>query len=268
VALTGHRNVRRVLGAAVVLALLTGVSSAHAYPNSAAPSRVDSVATAPREALSRSALGLTQLDVRLAHAPRTAEPRKRPSVLLTFDDGPDPRTTPQVLALLSSHGVHAVFCMIGRQARAYPEVVRAVVANGHTLCDHTWNHDLHLASRSASVRRTDIAVTARALTVASGGIPPVFFRAPGGNWSRALEATARAQGLRSLKWTVDPRDWSRPGTRHIVRSVLAQARPGGVILLHDGGGDRAQTLRALKALLVLLPARGYRFAAPLRARTR
>jgi peptidoglycan/xylan/chitin deacetylase (PgdA/CDA1 family) len=261
---TGHRTVRAVLWAAVALALLAGGTSTHTYPGRPAPPRVDSAATAPDHVRWRSFLSLTVPKVHTTHTRKAAPPRKRPSLLLTFDDGPDPQFTPQVLALLESHGVHAVFCLIGRMARAYPAVVRAIVADGHTLCDHTWNHDMHLATRSASVRRVDIAAAARAITVASGGVAPVFFRAPGGNWSRGLEATARAQGLRPLKWTVDPRDWSRPGTRRIVQSVLAQVRPGGVILLHDGGGDRAQTVGALRALLVLLRERGYGFADPAR----
>lgn len=185
----------------------------------------------------------------------------RGAVALTFDDGPDPTWTPQVLALLARAHVHATFCLVGRLAAAHPELVKAILAGGHSLCNHTWDHDEQLPSRSASAIRSNLARASTAIK-AAGGRAPLLFRAPGGNWSPAVEAEARAQHMAPLKWTVDPRDWSRPGTSAILANVFGHLRPGGVILLHDGGGNRAQTLAALPVLLRQLPTEGFRFVVP------
>ncbi len=126
---------------------------------------------------------------------------------LTFDDGPDPTWTPQVLALLARAHVHATFCLIGRQAARYPSLVRAIVAGGHTLCDHTWDHDEQLPQRGADRIRSEMTRAQAAITTASGGVAPRLFRAPGGAWSPQVEAIARSLHLTPLTWTVDPRDW-------------------------------------------------------------
>lgn len=183
------------------------------------------------------------------------------AVALTFDDGPDPSWTPQVLALLAKAHVHATFCLIGRNAAMYPQLVRDIVAAGHTLCDHTWDHDEELRIRPAGQIALDISRGAAAIKAAAG-VMPAFFRAPGGNWSPAIEAEAERQHMTPLKWTVDPRDWSRPGVASILATVYREVRPGGVILMHDGGGDRSESVAALKILLVRLPAMGYHFVVP------
>jgi peptidoglycan-N-acetylglucosamine deacetylase len=183
------------------------------------------------------------------------------AVALTFDDGPDPRWTPQVLDLLRANHVHATFCVIGRQASAYPYLVRRIVAEGHTLCNHSWDHDEHLPRATPAHLRAEMALATRAIVAASGGVRPTLFRAPGGNWSPAVLAEARAQGMRPIAWSVDPRDWSRPGVPYIVRAVLA-AGPGDVILLHDGGGTRVQTVSALRQVLPVLRGRGLAFVVP------
>lgn len=184
------------------------------------------------------------------------------AVALTFDDGPDPTWTPQVLALLAKVHVRATFCLIGRQAARYPTLVRAIVAGGHTLCNHSWDHDEQLPHRTADRIRTEMTRAQATITAASGGIAPRLFRAPGGAWSPQVEAIAASLHLTPLKWTVDPRDWSRPGAAAIVGVTIAQLRPGGVLLLHDGGGDRSQTRAALVTLLTLLPRLGYTYAVP------
>jgi peptidoglycan-N-acetylglucosamine deacetylase len=198
---------------------------------------------------------------RVARAPVLGRLRHPASVLLTFDDGPDPAFTPQVLKILAANHIHAVFCLIGAQAQAHPTMVRRVLAGGHILCDHTQDHDLKLAQRGADRIHRDIAKGAASILETSG-IHPRFFRAPGGNWSVPMEAEVRAQHMTPLKWTVDPRDWSRPGSQQITAAVLSQLRPGGVVLMHDGGGDRSQTVDALRTLIELLRGAGYHFATP------
>jgi peptidoglycan/xylan/chitin deacetylase (PgdA/CDA1 family) len=194
-------------------------------------------------------------------APRLGRLLRPGAVALTFDDGPDPTWTPQVLALLAHAHVHATFCLIGREAAAHPELVRAIVAGGHRLCDHTYDHDEYLPTDTPKRRDTEISGAYRAITDAAG-VAPLFFRAPGGNWSPAVEAEAHREGMTPLRWSVDPRDWSRPGTARILSTVYRQVRPGGIILMHDGGGDRSQTLAALRELLTRLPAMGYAFVLP------
>ena len=184
------------------------------------------------------------------------------AVALTFDDGPNPTWTPQVLHQLALHRVHATFCIIGRQAAEYPELVKAIVAGGHTLCNHTWDHDEGLPHRSRAQIVSEMTRAQVAITQASGGIAPRLFRAPGGNWSGEVEAVARSLQLTPLKWTVDPRDWARPGVNAILGATLRQLRPGGVVLLHDGGGRRDETQSALGRQLAILPAMRYSYAQP------
>jgi peptidoglycan/xylan/chitin deacetylase (PgdA/CDA1 family) len=180
---------------------------------------------------------------------------------LTFDDGPDPYWTPRVLRLLAIAHVHATFCVVGREVAKHPELVRAIVNGGHTLCNHTWHHDEQLASRTPAVLRAELARTQAAVRRAAG-VTPRLFRAPGGAWSPAVEREARRQGMTPLKWSVDPRDWTRPGARDIAVRVLGGLRPGAIVLLHDGGGERAQTLKALKFLLIRLTRQGWSFEVP------
>jgi peptidoglycan/xylan/chitin deacetylase (PgdA/CDA1 family) len=193
--------------------------------------------------------------------PITDVPARGRTITLTFDDGPDPRWTPTVLDLLRQYHAHAVFCMVGLHVAAYPALVRRVAREGHALCDHTWTHDEHLSRRTAAAIEDEIGRTARQLTTAAG-VAPRYYRAPGGNWSPNVIAVARAHGLAPLGWAVDPSDWAKPGTGTIVARVLAGAYPGAVVLMHDGYGERAQSVAALRTILATLAARGYRFTIP------
>ncbi len=183
-------------------------------------------------------------------------------IALTFDDGPNPAWTPRILAALAQAHVRATFCLIGRQAKQYPHLVKAIVAGGHTLCNHTFDHDEHLPGRSPAVIRQEMVSAQDAITAASGGIAPALYRAPGGAWSPQVEAIAHSLHLTPLKWTVDPRDWARPGPGAIVANTLTRLRPGGIVLLHDGGGTRDQTLAALSFLLVRLPQLHFTYGVP------
>ena len=184
-------------------------------------------------------------------------------VALTFDDGPHPEHTPRVLDLLAEYDAVATFCMVGSQARRHPNLVRDVVDAGMRLCNHTVRHDSRLARRPLPAIDRELVQASDDLHAAAGDDVPIgYFRAPGGNWSRPLERTAARHGMRPLGWTVDPRDWSRPGTAKIVAAVRRGVRPGSVILLHDGGGERDQTVAALEKLLPWLTGAGYRFDFP------
>jgi peptidoglycan-N-acetylglucosamine deacetylase len=184
-------------------------------------------------------------------------------IALTFDDGPHPRYTGQVLDLLAEYDVKATFCMIGSQAVRFPELVRRVVKAGMRLCDHTANHAMNLVSLPETVMAQEI-VDGRAdvLAAAGTGARVPYFRAPGGMWSEQMRRVAARNGMRPLSWSIDSHDWRQPGAKQIVTSVTQQARPGAVVLLHDGGGRREQTIQALRQLLPWLVDHGYRFGFP------
>ncbi|ONH24929.1 chitooligosaccharide deacetylase [Pseudofrankia asymbiotica] len=187
------------------------------------------------------------------------------AVALTIDDGPDPTWTPRVLALLRQYNVHATFCLVGRQAQAHPDLVRQIVAAGHAICNHSMTHPQPFAHRPAAEVQQQISRAQSAITSAAGTAPHLF-RAPGGDWSPTVFEAAAKQGLAPIAWNVDPRDWSRPGTQKIVDSLLA-AKPGDILLCHDGDGDRpdnagtdrSQTVQALRTALPQLKSKGYTF---------
>jgi peptidoglycan/xylan/chitin deacetylase (PgdA/CDA1 family) len=169
------------------------------------------------------------------------------TVYLTFDDGPSSTYTPRVLAVLRKYGVHAVFFEVGQNVSWYPSITRSL----RTYGNHTWSHpDLTTLSTSSvtwQLNRMESAL----------GYRPRCVRPPNGATNSRIATIIANRGQRQILWTVDPRDWSRPGTWTIVNRVLANVRPGSRILLHDGGGDRSQTVAALDLLIPRLRARGY-----------
>ncbi|WP_166350420.1 polysaccharide deacetylase family protein [Phytoactinopolyspora limicola] len=183
-------------------------------------------------------------------------------VTLTFDDGPHPVYTPQILDLLAENDATAVFCVVGEQVRRHPDLVRRIADDGHALCNHTDTHDHRLATRSADRIEREIADTAQAIADAAPGLGAAFFRQPGTAVTSEVAPIARRHGLTVLNWTVDPRDWSRPGAEAIARAVVEGVAPGAVILLHDGGGDRSQTVQALAYVLPVLHEAGYATGTP------
>jgi peptidoglycan/xylan/chitin deacetylase (PgdA/CDA1 family) len=177
-------------------------------------------------------------------------------VALTFDDGPWP-DTPQFLDILEREHVVATFFQIGEQVGTYgPAVDRRMLADGDIIGDHTWNHaDVSGDGSFAAGEISSAAAAIRNLT----GFNPCLFRAPGGAVSGALISEARSMGFLTIQWDVDPRDWSRPGTDSIYNTVVGTAQNGSIILQHDGGGDRSETLAALPREIATLRSRGYKF---------
>ncbi|MFR9776807.1 polysaccharide deacetylase family protein [Micromonospora sp. MS34] len=170
-------------------------------------------------------------------------------VALTFDDGPDPQYTPQVLALLKEYGVKATFCVVGQNAQSYPGLIEAIVADGHTLCNHSWNHDIDLGERSPDAIRADLLRTSDAIRAAAPDARIAYFRQPGGAWTRPVASTCKELDMTPLHWAVDPSDWKAPGADKIINAVLTQVGPGSIVLMHDAGGDRSGTVEALRHLL-------------------
>lgn len=170
---------------------------------------------------------------------------------LTFDDGPDPRWTPQVLELLRTHDVQATFCVVGSLAERHPGLVRDIAAAGHTLCNHTWDHDIGLGSRSREAIRADLRRTSDAIRTAAPEAPISYYRQPGGAWTARVVSVATELGMSSLHWDVDPADWREPGAGTIARTVRRSGE-NAIVLLHDGGGDRSDTVAALRRVLPAL----------------
>lgn len=186
------------------------------------------------------------------------------TVALTFDDGPDPVITPQVLDLLARHDARATFCVVTRNAMEHWRLVRRAVAEGHRLCDHTSAHDAALGTASPQEIGRALRISRTELSAAAGDpdAPVTLFRAPEGAWSPALTEGAAAAGMAPLGWSVDPRDWAGAPAASIVATVQRDLRDGGVILLHDGGGTRTGTVAALGVLLGWLREQGYRVVLP------
>ena len=181
-------------------------------------------------------------------------------IALTIDDGPSPVYTPQVLQILHKYGVTASFSMIGENAATYPAVARDVAAAGHMIVNHTWNHE-DLTRMTPTAVRDEISRATDAIHDATS-THPVMFRAPYGYWSSTVYRYCAQAKLPPLDWSVDPRDWARPGVRSIVKTILSTTQTGSIILEHDGGGDRSQTVAALKIWLPRLLDAGYRFTTP------
>jgi peptidoglycan/xylan/chitin deacetylase (PgdA/CDA1 family) len=181
-------------------------------------------------------------------------------IALTVDDGPDPVYTPQVLAVLDRYRVTATFSMIGIEAQAHPAVAREVAAAGHLIVNHTWTH-LNLAWLPPAVVTEQMSRASDAIHAATGRIPDLF-RAPYGAWSPFVVSQCARTGMTPLGWSVDPRDWSRPGVAAIVGNIMRNTRTGSIILEHDGGGNRSQTVAALKIVIPRLLAAGYHFRTP------
>jgi peptidoglycan/xylan/chitin deacetylase (PgdA/CDA1 family) len=154
-----------------------------------------------------------------------------------------------VLDQLRKAKVTATFCVVGTRVRRYPELMARIVREGHQLCNHSWRHDVDLGSRPVPEIRADLDRTNRAIRAVVPGARVVFYRQPGGRWTPAVVAVAKELGMASLHWNVDPQDWAKPPAKTIVARVRTGIRPGSVVLLHDGGGNRAATLAACPGLI-------------------
>lgn len=179
----------------------------------------------------------------------------KPEIALTFDDGPNPVFTGPILNILSSNHVHATFFCVGENARDYPEMVARENSEGHVVGNHTWTHpDLTKAS-DATIEK-ELTDTSSVIQ-SDSGVSPVLFRPPYGAINTAVKTQAQQLHLTPVLWNIDTQDWSLPGTDAIVRSVLDHAGNGDIVLMHDGGGDRSQTVAALPQIIAGLHQRGF-----------
>ena len=272
------RSRRLVLfGAALVLVGVTGHAAADttprthhaAAPSASAPATKPPVRPKPKPKPKPTAPAVKKAVKRTGGPAGSRMTTGSKSVALTFDDGPDPATTPQLLRLLAQQHVHATFCLVGRNAQKFPDLVRKIVAGGHTLCNHTWNHSLTLGQRTPAQIKTDLARTNAAIRTAVPKARINYFRAPGGNFTPRLVGVATQLGMSSLYWKVDPRDWDHPkGETHaqhrakVIRQVERHTHRGSIVLSHDYA--QPDTISAYRTLLPWLRKRFKLVALPTR----
>jgi peptidoglycan-N-acetylglucosamine deacetylase len=188
-------------------------------------------------------------------------PATRHEVALTFDDGPNPPYTNEILRVLEREGVHATFFVVGRAVQAYPEIVRREVRDGDALGNHTWDH-AHLIVMSAGQVAHSLQATAAAIARATG-TRTTFMRPPYGKRDWLVLGEARRLGYTPVMWSVPlTADWENPPPQAIAQRALRAVRNGSIIVLHDGNeglpGDRHSTVQATRLIVDALKRRGYR----------
>ncbi|MFD8324111.1 polysaccharide deacetylase family protein [Streptomyces lydicus] len=208
----------------------------------------------------RKAPRIAPVDPSIVHA----SDRPGRSLNITIDDGPDPVWTPKVLEVLKKHDVKAVFCMIGPQARAHPELVQQVVAAGHKLCDHTVSHNTGMDHQPDSYQSRQILDAQKMIEDAAGGAKVEYYRAPGGAFTPYSRRLAADHGMRPLGWNVDSKDFESGSVEGIDATVRGELTNGPTVLFHDGGGDRSRTVASLDWLLPWMKQQGYGFGFPKR----
>ncbi|WP_326701296.1 polysaccharide deacetylase family protein [Streptomyces sp. NBC_01754] len=182
------------------------------------------------------------------------------AMVLTFDDGPDPLHTPDILAILRGHQVRAMFFVCGEMADGNRDLLREMADDGHVVGNHSWSHPL-IPRLSRSRIRDELGSTSEVIDRTLGA-PPLWYRAPYGAWNRNSFEIGAAMGMEPMAWTVDSLDWTTPGTETVVRRVRQGAGPGVIVLSHDAGGDRSQSVAALRRYLPALIEEGYRPTVP------
>jgi peptidoglycan/xylan/chitin deacetylase (PgdA/CDA1 family) len=187
--------------------------------------------------------------------PFTNGRRDFPEVALTFDDGPNSPYTSQILAILQNYHIHATFFTVGWQIEAYPALVQQEANEGNLVGNHSWSH-ANFTALTASSMNWQLATTNDAVRK-NTYIWPTLFRPPYGAYNQTVLDTAENLNLTTVTWDVDPADWTRPGTNVIISRVLSGTKNGSIILMHDGGGNRSQTVAALPTIIEQLQQHGF-----------
>ena len=179
-------------------------------------------------------------------------------IALTFDDGPWPETTEKVLAALKKENVKATFYMVGQPLKSWPELGKKVLADGHVIANHTLHH--WYKQMSPLVAQREIEDT-QAIIRDILKVETAYFRPPGGVLTNGLVAYAQKKGQSVNMWSVDSNDShpKRPSPEAMLKTILAQATPGGIVLMHDGGGSHDNTAKAVPQIIIKLREQGYRF---------
>jgi len=178
-------------------------------------------------------------------------------VALTFDDGPSTVYTHRILAILEREHVPATFFVLGSQAKRYSGIVKAEVAQGSQVANHSWNHKNMNMVKSKNIKK-DLGNTRKVIRRVTG-IDTRYVRLPYGSANKRVRKKVRSMKLIRIYWDKDPRDWSRPGVKKIIGRATHGVKNGQIILMHDGGGNRTQTVKALRRVIDKLKRRGFTF---------
>jgi peptidoglycan/xylan/chitin deacetylase (PgdA/CDA1 family) len=218
-----------------------------AGPAATAPVTATSSAVAAQQAAAiKSTLGYTAF--------LSQGSANRREIALTFDDGPGP-FTPQILDILERKHVPATFFVVGRALKDFGQTLPREIADGFAIGDHTQDH---MVLTQLSPKDQETQLIQQATAIRSYGAPfPHLFRPPYGAFDKTTLGYTRKFGMLTVLWTVDTKDFAQPGVDAIVRSVLAGAKPGAIILMHDAGGQRAQTVAALPTIIAALRRRHF-----------
>lgn len=185
-------------------------------------------------------------------------PTQEMAIALSFDDGPSPKFTPQILEVLNENDVRATFFAVGMRIEQFPDVAKAIAAK-HELANHSYSHP-HWSNPTKVEVQEEITKASDVMFQITGQ-KPWLFRPPEGFWNNTVIEAAKELNYQTVMWSwrTDPKDWANPGVYQIVQRVVKNASPGEIIIMHDCGGNRSQTVQALPLIIKELKAKGYHF---------
>lgn len=177
-------------------------------------------------------------------------------VALTFDDGPWAGNTIKVLDILKKNNIKGTFFVIGQNLQEHPEFAKRVVTEGHAIGNHTWHHWYHYMNPQAAAFEIDRTTD---LIYQVTGVRTNLFRPPGGIMTNGVVSYAKNKKYAIVMWSADSIDYSRPGVPRLIHNIMREAKPGGIVLMHDGGGNRSHTVEALPEIISIFRKQGYKF---------
>ncbi|WP_442938766.1 polysaccharide deacetylase family protein [Nostoc sp.] len=177
-------------------------------------------------------------------------------IALTFDDGPWPESTAEVLDILKKNQIKGTFFVIGQNVKNYPDLLKQEIAEGHVIGNHTWHHWYQFLNPQAAAYEIDHTED---IIYQTTGLKTNLFRPPGGIMHNGVVDYARNSKYTIILWSSDSIDYSRPPVSKLIGNVFRQAKPGGIVLMHDGGGNRSKTVQALPQIIANFRKQGYRF---------
>ncbi len=252
-----------ILGLITICMCITACSSSSQTESSqkqAPKNQVLAANTTVKEAPSPKPLSLSfaapaQLQGKTVY--KSEVPNNEKVIALTFDDGPWKETTQQMLDILKQNNIKATFFWIGTSIQENPEMAKKVVADGHAIGNHTWHH--WYKQMDTATAKSEIDKTAD-LIYKTTGVKTTLFRPPGGYLNNGLAAYAKSQNYTVVMWSQTSADTDPKAKYEVfVKNVLRDAKPGSIVLMHDGGGDRRRTVQALPKIISGLKEKGYRF---------
>jgi peptidoglycan-N-acetylglucosamine deacetylase len=177
-------------------------------------------------------------------------------IALTFDDGPWTGSTAKVLDILKKNNIKGTFFIVGQMLKEHPDLGVRIVTEGHVIANHTWTHRYHFMNPQVAAYEVE---STSDLIYQTTGVKTTLFRPPGGIMNNGVAAYARNQKYTIVMWSADSVDYSRPPIARLIRNVTRESKPGGIVLMHDGGGNRSHTVEALPQIIDHFRKQGYSF---------